>query len=1358
MLNSLVDDLSRAVATARPVHVHGACGLGRACVAAAAVTPIPKSRGAIHHVSSDKVETKSSTAASAAVLWIVPTEQEALDRTRDLRFVLGDSGDRRVLRLPAYERTPFDLTSPDPDVTARRMAAVHHLATKQPFTALIASVKALMTPVPPPETLRRHSWELRVGQPLDRQKLLADLAIGGYARADVVRHVGVYAVRGSVIDLFWPGLDLPARLDLFGDRIETLKLFDPVTQRSVRDLGALSIGPVREILWEETLCEKARARMEELARRLDYPKAKLQAKLTDVANRLPFVGMQALLPLFHDRLVAPLQLTRQVVGDEGLLIVSADPRAVAEASARVEERYREAHAQARERGDLVCPPEEGLCPLAADARTDIVFVDRAEEEAQACPEGRRDKPDEHTHPYHPDERSEEGSPRVSKHGEILRPSFVNTQDRLRMTGEVCPRDTPAKELRLNCLPTENLRRQVEQAGLRLHEDSAEAHPPLQPAADRLRQLRDQGYAVWLPVSSASRLEHLRGMLQPYDLEPTVLKSPPPFPAERAFCHPDERSEEGSPRVSISGEILRFAQNDRKCRSARQDDERGPTLTKSGIFLFVARPCPPASGVVLPDLRLAVIAETDLFPALAKGRAGMTGGLLALPDDRNGRNAADSCRDAINRVSTSALPVFAEGDVVIHVEHGLGRFEGLTRMGVQGLEQDFALLTYAGGDKLYVPVQRINLLKRYGAAGDGDAVALDKLGSSRWRSRKKKVSQAVLAMAHDLLQLHAKRELARRPPHPRPDALYTEFDSLFPFELTPDQQRAEARVLADMQRDRPMDRLLCGDVSYGKTEIAMRAAMLCISGGRQVAVLTPTTVLAQQHGAVWQQRFAPLGATVASLHRLHKPPRVREVIKRASNGGVDILVGTHRLLSRDVHVPKLGLVVVDEEQRFGIAAKEHLRRLRNQCDVLTLSATPIPRTLQMGLLALRDMSVLQTPPRNRLPIRTTVARFDEAVIREGIKRELDRGGQVYFVHNRVRSIHAMADYIRRVCAGVTHGKQGHTVAVAHGQMQPGELQAVMERFVQRDVDVLVCSSIIETGLDVGTANTMFINHADDFGLSQLHQLRGRIGRGARQAFAYLLIPASLQHLTDQGRRRLETLQRASDLGSGFTIAREDLQLRGAGDLLGKAQHGHMAAVGIDLYTTLLREAVEQLRGKATARVPDPEIKLPVQALIPPRYLPLLADRLTLYQRLAGAEREQDVWDALAAVEDRHGHLPDEVRALGHVMALRLPLRRIGVLQLTATHIPSPLVDSQSPKGKDAIHRISTLIFTLGEHTRLDGTKLALWAGRQGDRVRLQPRGASVRLVVQPTAQEWAACEGDVVALSKSVAEQLSALGP
>jgi transcription-repair coupling factor (superfamily II helicase) len=565
------------------------------------------------------------------------------------------------------------------------------------------------------------------------------------------------------------------------------------------------------------------------------------------------------------------------------------------------------------------------------------------------------------------------------------------------------------------------------------------------------------------------------------------------------------------------------------------------------------------------------------------------------------------------------------------------------------------LEYAGGDKLYVPVYRINVLQLY--RGPAETVRLDKLGGQRWERAQARVRDAVLAMAHQLLALQAKRRSQPGFACKAPEEIFRAFEATFPFEETPDQQKAIDAVLADMQKDTPMDRLICGDVGFGKTEVAMRGAFLAVLSGRQVAVLVPTTVLAEQHGASFAERMRQQGVQVEVLSRFRTPKEVQDVLARVKVGSVDILVGTHRVLSHDVAFKDLGLLIVDEEQRFGVKNKERIKQMRAHVHVLTLSATPIPRTLHMASVGLRDLSIIQTPPAERSAIRTEVLRFDAGVIAEAIRRELHRGGQTFVVHNRVQSINGLAE---RISGWVPEAK----VCVAHGQMGADDLERVMVDFVRRRYNVLVCTAIIESGIDIPTANTMVVDRADTFGLSQLYQLRGRIGRGRDRAYAYLMLPGD-EALNREATERLAILKRFSDLGSGFQIASHDLELRGAGDLLGADQSGHIAAVGFELYTELLQEAVERARGQTHKIEVEPEIKVPVTAVLPETYVPEPMQRLAYYQRMAQASSDAAIFDVYEELREVYGPAPQEVGAWVEVMVLRRRLKVLGASALSAT---------------------------------------------------------------------------------------------
>jgi transcription-repair coupling factor (superfamily II helicase) len=635
------------------------------------------------------------------------------------------------------------------------------------------------------------------------------------------------------------------------------------------------------------------------------------------------------------------------------------------------------------------------------------------------------------------------------------------------------------------------------------------------------------------------------------------------------------------------------------------------------------------GVRLPADGLVVVTEAEIFGerrAVRRGRRAQPGDLL------------------------STLGQLATDDFVVHVDHGIGRYRGLRHMTVADTDGDFLHLEYAGGDRLYVPVDRIDVVQRY-VSGDAAAPALDKLGGTSWERVKAKTKESILAMAHDLVKVYATREAHERVPYEAADALYQEFAARFPFEETPGQQRAIDDVLADLGGARPMDRLVCGDVGFGKTEVALRATFLAVLAGKQVAILVPTTLLAQQHHENFKARFAGYPISVDMLSRFRTATENRDVLARLEQGRLDVVVGTHRLLQRDVAFHALGLLVVDEEHRFGVKDKERIRALRGGVDVLTLTATPIPRTLNMSLSGIRDLSVIETPPVDRLAIRTYVTRYDEGVIRDAVLRELGRGGQVFFVHNRVESIDRIAQRLGELVPEVR-------IAVAHGQMPESALEKTMLGFMHGEFDVLVTSAIIESGLDIPRANTVIVNRADTFGLAQLYQIRGRVGRSHHRAYAYLMIPG--EHLiSSDAQKRLRVLQELDDLGGGFRLAAHDLEIRGAGNLLGKQQSGHITAVGLELYTQLLEQAVRELRGQRVGPDIEPEIQLGIPAFIPETYVPDVSQRLVLYKRLAGIRGVPDLQDISAELEDRYGPIPPLVDTLLRVMELRRWLKDLRV---------------------------------------------------------------------------------------------------
>jgi transcription-repair coupling factor (superfamily II helicase) len=1169
------------------------------------------------------------------IVVVARNRASADELTRDLQFLAGERA-HEILFLPPDEKTPYHSSSPDPLVVQERSATLFKIASGAPFRVVVLPPRAFVRRGLPFSSLQAMGELVVTGSDIDREALVEKLVVGGYTQVNAVEDPGTFAVRGSIIDVFWAGAPKPVRIDLFGDTIESIRAFDAASQRAQESFEEWSFGPAREIFLDDERCRSATTRLRELADEVEFPTKRLRELIGDLEHRIPFFGIEGLLPAFHPPLELPTDVLDHALGKNGYTLVFEDRAALYDVVDEEDKDFRDHHRTALTRGDLCYKTETFIVDKDAIART----------------------ADEHT---------------------LI--SLAGIVDEHAGTDLIEVRTPATADVRSEILK-ETMRKDGEDAQRAL----------LGPLVTRIASRKREGRVVLLPVSSAGGTERLKDMLKTHHLEVRALKEAPNLFA------PDEIQRLQDPSVHA--------------------------------WTYVGRPTPPARGAELPHLGVVVIAEDEIFGKRARRGTASTGRKKGF-----GTTLAD----------------LSPGDHVVHVEHGIGVYRGLTRLKLRGVEGDFVLLTYADDDKLYLPVHRINLIQRYSGT-DGRTPKVDKLGGTGWQTTRKKVKKAVLAMAQELLHLYAKRELARRPAHSKPDEPYWEFEAGFPFETTTDQQKAIDEVMKDMTSERPMDRLICGDVGYGKTEVGMRAAALAVLSGRQVVVLAPTTVLAQQHYLTFKERFAGMGATVEVISRFRTDKEAKDVVAKTKEGKIDVLIGTHRVLSNDISFKNLGLVIVDEEQRFGVGAKEKMKKLRTTVDMLTLTATPIPRTLQMGFFGIRDLSVIETAPIDRRAIRTSIIRFDDDVIREAVLRELGRSGQVYFVHNRVRSIYAVADYLKRLVPEARIG-------VGHGQMTDEELERVMLGFLNHEINIFVCTAIIETGIDVPTANTMFIDNADDFGLAQLYQLRGRVGRSKERAFAYLLVPGAAEQLTPDARKRLEVLQRFSDLGAGFKVAQHDLELRGAGDLLGRGQHGHITAVGYDLYTDLLKDAVEELRGRThDDDTPDPDVTLPVAAYIPDKYLPDVQERLSLYQRLATAKDGAGVYDVVGEMSERYGDPPSEVTALAEFMILKMRLREMAARALelgSATPAAAQLVAGtltttpQKPvvEGAEPPPRI---VITLGDKTKLDVAKLTEMATRDPTHVRLTPQG---KLIYTVDENEWRAAGREIIPMCREVLRRL-----
>ncbi|MFH1808986.1 MAG: transcription-repair coupling factor [Pseudomonadota bacterium] len=1130
-----------------------------------------------------------------------PGAAESLER--DLRLLLGSAG--RIRNLPFEDSTPYSTASPSLEVTGERLGILLGLADGEMPDLLLCSAPALMRRTLEWERLVDASVHLHPGDSIGRESLSLALLRAGYARVPLVEDPATFSVRGSLVDVYPPGARLPLRIDLFGDDVDTIRQFDPSNQRSGEALPAISIPPVREVLFDPDAVACALDRLREQADAQDFPTRKLNTVLHDVENGVPFFGVEGLAPAFSPQpRPALLQLLEAMLAPPYELVL-VEPTAVAEA-------------------------------------LDSAWKELAEGFDDACGRGRL-----------------AFAPHWHALGASEAQSWLDARATLRIDalGLDC-RGTCRAEVSSD---TDDLRQEIEQIA-RQASDSDETPDLFAPVRGRLNRLRRDGVVTLILVQGRGGLQRLRDLLSDHHMESRVLEALP--------------------------DLL--------------DPTVASSLYQASVHAhLVAVPSLPSGGAVFPHLRLAIFSEEDFFGRRSRRRT-----------------------TATKTPFRTTLGDLEDGDIVVHVDFGVGVYHGLTRLNVRGVEADYLLITYRDDDKLYLPVTRINLVQRYSGA-EGHRPRLDKLGGQTWNKTRARVKQALLAMAQELLAIYARREVVSGVTYPAPDAMYREFEGRFGFEETPDQARAITDVLADLQRDRPMDRLVCGDVGYGKTEVAMRAAMLVALGGRQVAILAPTTVLAQQHYLTLCERFAGMPVRVDVISRLRRSAEVLQVLERARQGQLDILVGTHRLLQHDVGFKNLGLLVVDEEHRFGVKDKERIKALRANVDVLSLSATPIPRTLQMAFFGLRDLSIIMTPPADRRAIRTAVSRFDQNLIRDAIQRELRRGGQVYVVHNRVQSIAAFAEFLRRLVPEAR-------VGVAHGQMAPGPLEQVMLGFIRGELNVLVSTTIIESGLDIPRANTMIVNRADQLGLAQLYQLRGRIGRSHERAYAYLLVPPSSERMTPKARKRLEVLQRFAELGAGFKIAQHDLELRGAGDLLGKSQHGHVAAVGYEMYAELLAEAVQELQGRDVDLAPEPELNVHVAAFIPEDYVVDVHERLAFYQRMATALETSDVYEVQGALEDRYGPAPDEVRTLCEVMVLKVLLKSLA----------ARAIDLMAPR--EGSHDPARVVVALADSVRLDPARIAAWVAEQPARLRLTPQ---MKLVLTASDADWLAAGQDIVDLAR-----------
>ncbi|RNL17252.1 transcription-repair coupling factor [Neisseria meningitidis] len=1095
--------------------------------------------------------------------------------------------------LPDWETLPYERFSPHQDLVSERLSALWQIKSGA-ADVLFVPVATAMQKLPPVPFLAGRTFWLKTGQTLDIGRLKSDLVDAGYNHVSHVVAAGEFAVRGGIVDLFPMGSEMPYRIDLFDDEIDSIKTFDTETQRTISPVSEIRLLPAHEFPTDNEAQKIFRSRFREEVDGNPNDAAVYKA----VSNGHFGAGVEYYLPLFFEN---ELETLFDYIGEDALFVSLGDVHAEANRFwSDVKSRY------AMAQGDETYPP---LLPqylyLSAD-----VFAGRLKNYGQVLPDV---------------SGKEYTLPDLAVNRQADEPLQALKDFQTAFDGRIllCAESLGRRETMLGFLQQNGLKAKPVsdwQGFLSAHEPLMITVAPLA-YGFKLGGLQSPSQQQAAPASEGEgdaitdQTEFSASATNPL---------PSPLPQER---------EQSAAAVS----------DDLKTKSSLHpvaNNLYGQTRQQ-------AAPSPVGEGwgegkAVAAQRAIAVITESDLYQYVARSRI----------HNRRKKHAA---------VSDDLLRDLAEiniGDPVVHEEHGIGRYMGLITMNLGGETNEMMLLEYAGEAQLYVPVSQLHLISRYSGQAH-ENIALHKLGSGAWNKAKRKAAEKARDTAAELLNLYARRAAQSGHKFEINELDYQAFADGFGYEETEDQAAAIAAVIKDLTQAKPMDRLVCGDVGFGKTEVALRAAFVAVMGGKQVAVLAPTTLLVEQHAQNFADRFADFPVKVASLSRFNNSKATKAALEGMADGTVDIVIGTHKLVQDDIKFKNLGLVIIDEEHRFGVRQKEQLKRLRANVDILTMTATPIPRTLSMALEGLRDFSLITTAPSRRLAVKTFVKPFSEGSVREAVLRELKRGGQVFFLHNEVDTIENMRERLETLLPEARIG-------VAHGQLRERELEQVMRDFLQQRFNVLLCSTIIETGIDIPNANTIIINRADKFGLAQLHQLRGRVGRSHHQAYAYLLTP---EYITKDAEKRLDAIAAADELGAGFTLAMQDLEIRGAGEILGEGQSGEMMQVGFTLYTEMLKQAVRDLK---KGRQPDldaplgitTEIKLHSPALLPESYCPDIHERLVLYKRLAVCETVQQINAIHEELVDRFGLPEQPVKTLIESHHLRLMAKELGINAIDA----------------------------------------------------------------------------------------------
>lgn len=1089
----------------------------------------------------------AAAAADAPLLLVCPDSETVAQNVRELRYfgrgLAADGGDIEVFSFPDWETLPYDNFSPHQDIISDRLRTLYHLPELR-SGVIVLSITSLMHRLPPRHYVMANNLELRVGQTLDVDALRKQLLLANYQAVNSVHEHGEFAVRGSIIDMYPMGSELPFRLDLFADELDSIRLFDPETQRTIRQVDEIRLLPGREYPLDDQGIQDFRRRFRET-----FDVELRQCPLyQDVSDGINSPGLEYYLALFFAKLATLFDFL---------------------------------------------PAQTLICTTST--------LDELEMAGSK---------------FWQDIQSRYADRQIDRYRPILPPEQV-----------FVPVDNSLAQLkqfrRIEC-------RDHEQAsalgGVPLPDLNSNARQQ-QPFARLQAFLADNKTRVLFCAESAGRMEALRETLSQLDI-----------------------------KVGQIDHWHQFA---------------------AGGQASALTVAPLDRGFWLPEAGLALVTEAQLF-----------GNRIA---QRRRRRQNQTNSELIIRNLTE-LHI---GDAVVHIDHGVGRYLGLQTITTGDQSTEFLTLEYAGGAKLYVPVASLHLISRY-SGSDLEHAPLNTLGTDAWQKTKRKAAEKIRDVAAELLDIYARRQARKGYQYKLETDDYEKFAASFPFEETADQLNAIEAVLEDMRGSGTMDRLVCGDVGFGKTEVAMRAAFVAVQNGKQVALLVPTTLLAQQHFETFRDRFADWPITVEVISRFKSGAEQQKALEQVKSGNIDILIGTHKLLHGDIDYSNLGLLIIDEEHRFGVRQKEKLKALRANVDILNLTATPIPRTLNMALSGIRDLSLIVTPPAKRLSVKTFVRDYQDSLVKEAVSRELLRGGQVFYLHNEVKSIERCADHLQEIIPQAR-------ICVAHGQMAERDLERIMADFYHKRYNILVCTTIIETGIDIPSANTIVIERADKFGLAQLHQLRGRVGRSHHQAYAYLLLPEH-SRLSNEAHKRIEAIQAANTLGAGFTLASHDLEIRGAGELLGDEQSGHMQKIGFSLYTEMLEEAVNAIKA---GRTPNPELRLQsaveinlrIPALIPEDYLPDVHTRLIMYKRIANCKDGDELEDLQVEMIDRFGLLPRPVKLLFRVTRLKLRCQQFGIAKIDV-NVSNGRIEFQAETRVDPLSLVQ-LIQSDPAHYKLSG---------------------------------------------------------